>query len=121
MKAYSQDLRDRVIEIYKRGKINKSQIARLFSVCYGTACEWIKRYETTGNYESKQGVDCGRQPRYDDKQSILNYLRDNPDSSGIEIRNALAPTLGMSTFYATLDRLGITYKKKSRNTHSETR
>ena len=70
MKAYSQDLRDRVIEIYKRGKINKSQIARLFSVCYGTACEWIKRYETTGNYESKQGVDCGRQPRYDDKQSI---------------------------------------------------
>ena len=114
MKAYSQDLRDLVIKTYKDGKNNKSQIARLFVLCYDTVCDWIKRYETTGNYESKQGVDCGRKPKYNDKQSILNYIKDNPDASGIEIRNALVPTLGMSTFYLTLDRLGITYKKRAK-------
>lgn len=96
----------------KDGKNNKSRISQLFRMCYDTVCDWIKRYETTGDYKSKQGVDCGRQPKYDDKQSILNYIQDNPDASGIEIRNALAPTLGMSTFYATLDRGLVLHIKK---------
>lgn len=116
MKAYSQDLRTKVIETYKEGLLNKKQISTLFKVCYDTACDWIHRYQTTGDYSSKQGVGCGRKIRFDDKDSVLNFIEKNPDANGIEIRDGVAPELPMSTFYDTLDRLGITYKKKKPST-----
>ena len=42
-------------------------------------------------------------------------MAQNPDSQGLDIRDALAPEIPMSTFYDTLSRMRITYKKKSLN------
>ena len=114
MKAYSQDLRSRVIETYHEGNLNKTEIAKLFKLCYDTVCDWIKRYKETGDYSSKQGVNCGRKVIYNDKQAILDFIAKNPDANGIEIRNALIPMMPMSTFYDTLSRLEITYKKRTK-------
>ncbi len=47
---------------------------------------------------------------------MLNFIKDNPDADGIAIRDAVAPTLPMSTFYDTLHRMEITFKKKRLNT-----
>lgn len=112
MKAYSQDLRDKVINAHKSGITVKNKLAKLFGICRDTVRDWINRYETTGDYSSKQGVGCGREQRFTDKQKILNYLTSNPDANGIEIRDALAPELPMSTFYDTMSRFGTTYKKR---------
>ena len=46
------------------------------------------------------------------KKRVLNFLLTNPDSEGIYIRNEVAPELPMSTFYGTLSRMKITYKKE---------
>jgi hypothetical protein len=43
---------------------------------------------------------------------VLEFLKQNPDSQGIDIRDRLALEIPMSTFYDTLRRMGITYKKK---------
>ena len=118
MKAYSQDLRDIVIYTYKQGKHSKSAISRMFRLCYDTVCEWIKREEETGDYSSKQGKGCGRSPRFNDKEAILKFIKENPDADGLAIRDAVAPNLPMSTFYDALKRLEITYKKKSLNISS---
>ena len=113
MKAYSQDLRDRVVFTYKQGKHTKASLSRLFFVGYDTVCEWIRRYETSGDYRSRQGVGCGRKERFSDKEALVHFIEKNPDADGIEIRDSVAPYLPMSTFYDTLKRLGITYKKKN--------
>ena len=113
MKAYSQDLREKVIETYQEGLLSRKQISKLFKICYDTACDWIHRYETTGDYKSQQGVGCGRKIRFDNRELILDFIEKNPDANGIEIRDAVAPELPMSTFYDTLDRLGVTYKKRT--------
>lgn len=113
MKAYSQDLRDRVILTYRQGIHTKAFLSRLFFISYDTICEWISRYESSGDYSSKQGVHCGRKRRFNDKEAILEFIEKNPDADGIEIRDCVAPNLPMSTFYDTLKRLDITYKKKS--------
>ena len=81
---------------------------------YQTICEWVRRYKRTGDYSSKQHLVKGRQAKFTDKQAILDYIAKNPDADGIEIRNALAPELPMSTFYDTLHRLEITYKKRAK-------
>ena len=114
MKAYSQDLRDRVILTYESGEHNKSKISRIFKVGYDAVCEWIDRYKKTGDYSSKQGVGCGRVARYDDKQAILDFLEKNHDANGIQIRDALIPEMHINTFYDTLKRLKITYKKSAK-------
>jgi len=44
MRAYSQDLRDRVIELYKTKEYSKMELTKIFKVSYQTVCEWIKRY-----------------------------------------------------------------------------
>jgi transposase len=114
MKAYSQDLRDRVIELYKSGKFSKRAIAKLLKLAYQTVFEWIKRYKNTGDYKSRQHCQIGRKAKFTDKESVLKFLADNPDSEGIDIRNALVPGLPMSTFYDTLHRMNITYKKRTK-------
>jgi transposase len=121
VKAYSQDLRDRVICSYKENALSRKEISKFFRICYVTVCTWINLYEKTGDYSSKQGVGCGRATRFNDRDIIINYLKENPDADGIEMRDALAPDIPMSTWYDTLSRLEITYKKKNRNTNREMR
>ena len=114
MKAYSQDLRDRVILTFKQEMHTRASLSRMFHICYDTVCDWINHYETNGDYSSKQGVGCGRKQRFDDKESIFKFIESNPDADGIEIRDAVAPELPMATFYDTLKRLNITYKKRAK-------
>ena len=113
MKAYSQDLRDRAIDLYENEDFSRGKISKLLKVGYNTICEWIRRYKRTGDYSSKQHLVEGRKARFTDKKVILDYINKHPDADGIEIRDAVAPELPMSTFYDTLRRLKITYKKKS--------
>ena len=47
MKAYSQDVRDRVINTYLNGKLSKFEIADLFKICRDTLNDWINRYHQT--------------------------------------------------------------------------
>ena len=61
----------------------------------------------------KQGVGCGRAVRFTDKGKVLEHLKSYPDASGIELRDAIALDLPMSTFYDTLGRFNITYKKRT--------
>lgn len=115
MRAYSQDLRDRVINAYKEDKTSLENIIDTFKICMDTAKDWIKRFETTGDYSSKQANGTGRKRRFVDKEAVLNFIKHNPDADGIAIRDGVAPKLPMSTFYDTLKRMDITFKKKSRN------
>ena len=113
MKAYSQDLRDRAIDLYVNMNYSKGKISKLLKIGCQTLYDWIKRYKETGDYSSKQHLVKGRKARFTDKEIILDYIKNNPDSDGIQIRDAIAPDLPMSTFYDTLRRLKITYKKRA--------
>jgi len=114
MKAYSQDLRDRVIELYKTKKYTKTELTKIFKLSYQTVFDWIKRYKDSNDYSSKQHIQAGRKPRFTDKKSILEFLINNPDSQGIDIRDSVASEIPMSTFYDTLKRMDITYKKRAK-------
>ena len=54
MKAYSQDLRDRVIKAHTVDNMTPSAISRVFDVCLKTVYNWLYRFKTTGDYSSKQ-------------------------------------------------------------------
>jgi transposase len=119
MRAYSQDLRDRVVKAYCEEGMMVSKIAEVFKICTDTIYDWLKRFKTTGDYSSKQGVGCGPKCRFTDKKAILEFIKNTPDADGIAIRDAVAPDLPMSTFYDTLARMEITFKKKNRSIKKE--
>ncbi len=61
-----------------------------------------------------QSEKVGRKRLFNDKAGILAYLKLHPDADSKELRNALAPHVVQSCFYNTLNRLGITYKKRGK-------
>lgn len=107
MRAYSQDLRDRVIDLHKTSKYRIKAISTLLGIERHTN-------QKDGDYSSKQHLQNGRKAKFTDKKKIVEFLTANPDSQGIDIRDALAPGLAMSTFYDTLQRMKITYKKRAK-------
>ena len=114
MNSYSQDLRERAVKLYITGDYTKKSLSDLLSVGYKTLRGWIALYETTGSCKFTQYNKVGRKRLYEDKDEILSYLKLNPDANGKELRNALAPHVAQSCFYNTLNRLGITYKKRGK-------
>ena len=112
MRAYSQDLRDRVINLHKTS-YNIKTISSLLGIERHTISSWVKRYKTSGDCSSRQHLQSGRKVKFEDKEKIIKFLAVNPDSQGIDIRDAVAPGLAMSTFYDTLHRMKITYKKRA--------
>ena len=118
-KAYSQDLRDRVITAYTEGTTRISTLSKIFKVGVNAISIWVNRYKATGDYSSKQGVGCGIKPKFTDKQAVISFLKTYPDANAIQIRDVIAPDLHINTFYDSLRRMGVTYKKKNRNISKE--
>lgn len=111
MEAYDQDLRDRVINLLKSG-MKRKQIAELLLIHYETIKSWIRRCLQTGDYSSRQHLNKGVPRKFDDKKSVLSYLKNNPNALAAEMRDALAPDLALNTFRDALSRMKITYKKR---------
>ena len=49
MKAYSQDLRDRVIAAVEAGQHSQHEIAATFEISSSTLDKWLKRWRDTGS------------------------------------------------------------------------
>jgi transposase len=50
-KAYSQDLRDRVIEAVERGEMSRRAAARRYEISESVAIKWLERLERDGSRE----------------------------------------------------------------------
>ena len=118
MNAYSQDLRDKVIEIFKQGKHTRLEISKLVKIGYKTIKTWIGQYNNTGSCEIIKPKRIGRLRAFDNRDMVLEYLTKYPDASGKEMQEALAPNISDTAFYNSLARMNITYKKKRSNTKS---
>jgi transposase len=112
MRAYSQDLRDKVIEIFKSENYTRREISKLFKIGYKTIRCWIKQYISTGSCDIPKPKRIGRLRAFDNKELVLEYLKKNPDASGKEMHEALAPNISDTAFYNSLARMNITYKKR---------
>ena len=49
MKAYSQDFRQKIIDVYQREKLSQRQLAKRFDVATSFIIKLLKQYRETGN------------------------------------------------------------------------
>jgi transposase len=78
--AYSQDLRDRVIDAVARGEMSRRAAAVRFGVSESSAIKWVQRFERSGSRAaSKMGGYL--RPRLEPHREFLDALRRrNPTS-----------------------------------------
>ena len=117
MKAYSLDLRQKIIDTYFEGGISQRQLARRFRVALSLVEKLLKQYRETGSISPKVRT---QQTPTKLSQSQLNILSsivsDNNDATLDELRVLLEQKTGVLIGRSTLDRmlglLNLKLKKK---------
>ena len=113
MKAYSMDLRERVVAACDAGDATREQIAARFSVSVRWVRDLLKRRRETGSIAPKPRGG-GRAPAFDDggrRRGSAQAVRADDDATLEELAGAAGVACSPSAVYRALDRLGITRKK----------
>ncbi|EGJ28829.1 MULTISPECIES: helix-turn-helix domain-containing protein [Moorena] len=116
MKAYSVDLRQKIIDAYNQGNISQRKLAQQFNVALSFVQKLLKQYRETGNIAPKVRT---KQTPIKLTPEQLNILRDlvikNQDATLDELRIWLAEETGVLIGRSTVDRmikrLNLTRKK----------
>jgi transposase len=114
-RAYSQDLRDRVIDAALSGVPARHAAAR-FGVGDATAIVWVRRARQTGERMARrqgQPRRCKLDPHRD---YLVDLIATKPDLTISELLDRLLVERGIkagrATLWTFLDRCGLTFKKR---------
>ena len=114
--AYSQDLRDRVIDAVVRDGMSRRGAAQRFGVSELIAIKRVQRFERTGSrVPGKMGGH--KRAKLDDHREFIEALRgEKPDITLQGLCDRLLAERGVKTDTSTMSRffrrLGITLKKR---------
>jgi transposase len=112
-RAYSMDLRKRVIEACDAGQ-TIAQVAQRFAVSTSFVNQLRQRRRESGTLETKPHGG-GRQPRLSPEhdQRLRALLAAKPDTTLAELREKLGIKVHLSSLWYRLQRLGLTFKKNA--------
>jgi transposase len=115
MKAYSMDLRKRVLAAYDCGQSTLKQVADRFQV----TTRWIQQLRRRRELEgciAPHPQNQGRKPAFkkSDLTQLNDFVKKYPDATLEEIKEHFSGKVNCSlvTIHHTLKRLGWRYKKK---------
>lgn len=118
MKAYSVDLRERVVAAYQTGTYTIAEVAALFSVGKTFVNEMLRRQRETQSLLPKAhggGAKAVLEERH--KQSLQTHLVNQPDATLTELQQQLLTThqqrVSLATLCRALQQMQLTRKKKS--------
>ena len=112
MKAYSTDLRERVVAACDARDGTRDQIAARFSVSISWVRKVLRRRRDTGSIAPKPRGG-GRAPAFDGDAAgrLRAAVRADPDATLEELAGEAGVACGPSAVHRALVRLGITRKK----------
>ena len=113
-RAYSQDLRDRVIDAALAG-LPARRAAVQFRVGIATAIGWVSRARHTGERAARRQGQPRRSKLDPHRAFLLGLVEATPDITLVEMQERLAAEQGITasvgTIWTVLDRCGLTVKK----------
>jgi transposase len=108
MKAYSEDLRKRVIESHKEGK-EKGAIIKIFKIGISTLNRWIREYEASGSYGPKERTSYRKRKLNDEE--LIKYVEETPSATLEQMAKHFK--VKIASVWQRLKQVKITRKKKS--------
>ncbi len=112
MKAYSIDLRERVLAACDAGDATREQVAARFAVSVPWIRKLLRRRRETGSIEPKPRGG-GRAPAFDAEAAarLREAVRADDDATLEELARAAGVSCCVSAVHRALARLGVTRKK----------
>lgn len=123
-RAYSQDLRDRVIDAALKDELSARGAAARFGIGVAAAVAWVRRAREAGVRAAKpRGQPKGSQHDAH-RDAILSWIDEKDDITIAELRKRLlcerGVSAGVGTVWSFLDRCGLTFEKRPRTPPSRT-
>jgi transposase len=120
-RAYSQDLRDRVIGA-ALGGMPARRAAAQFEIGVATAIVWVRRVRASGERMARRQGQPRRSKLDPQRDFLLGLVEQTPDMTIVEMQQRLAVERGIKasvgTIWTFLDRCGLTFKKSPRTLRS---
>jgi transposase len=112
MKAYSMDLRERVVAACDAGDATREQIAARFSVSVSWLRDLLRRRRETGAIAPRPHGG-GRAPAFDDQAArrLREAVKADDDATPEELAAAAGVARGPSAVHRALVRLGVPRQK----------
>jgi transposase len=114
-RAYSQDLRDRVIDAALAG-LSARGAAERFGIGEATAIVWVRRARQTGERQARKQGQPRRSKLDAHRDYLLGLIEATPDMTISELLERLLTERGVKAsralLWVFLDRLGLTFKKR---------
>jgi transposase len=121
MKAYSIDLRERVVAACDAGDATREQIAARFSVSVTWIRKLVRQRRQTGSIATKsRGGGRGRAFDAEADRRLRDAVRADDDATLRELADAAGVACCASAVHRALKRLGITRKKSRGGRPSKT-
>lgn len=117
MKAYSLDLRQKIVDSYTEGNISQRQLAKQFRVTLSFIEKLLKQHRETGNIAPKVRTEQTPTKLNAEQLKVLEQIVEaNNDATLDELRYQLEQKVGVLIGRSTVDRmltkLNLTVKKK---------
>ena len=118
MRAYSTDLRQRIVDAYKKAEGSVRELAQRFAVTPKTVQNYLNLERETGSVEPRPHGG-GPTPKLDDAgvQEVRTIVEEKGDRTLTEIAEELGVRrdvhVGRTIVWRALDRLGLTRKKNA--------
>lgn len=108
---YSYDLRQKVIEALDKG-MRKSEAARMFNLSRNTIDLWLKRRETSGEFQAKSGYQKGSRHQITDWDSFRSFVKKNGSLTQEEMAQVWEGEISRHTIGRGLKKIKFTQKKR---------
>lgn len=112
MRAYSEDLRQRVVQACDEGVLSRQEIAEHFAVSLAWIRRLLQRRRETGSFSARPG-DRGPKPKLDEVklQRLTRQVQQHPDATLAELKRRARLSCCLSTIHNALKTLGFSLKK----------
>lgn len=111
MRAYSIDLRERVLADFDAGMGNEA-VARKYHVSGRWVYKLRRQREQTGDIAPRKSISGAKPKLAEYADQLIQLVEEEPDLTLAELREKLGVSVSLGTIWNMLKRLGLTLKKK---------
>lgn len=118
-KAYSYDLRQKVIRAIELDGMKKSEAAQIFQISRNTIDLWLKRQAKTGDYQPKSTRPHHTSDKITDWEKFARFVKEHGDKTQAQMAALWQDQISARTISRALRKLGLTRKKRPMVTANE--
>lgn len=121
MSIATPEIRKIAVEAYLSGKATQQQLADILGFHRTAIVRWVREFRKDGRLEPQVRGHMLKAFSAEESERLFAMVRDKPDLTLEEIREAFSKNCSLMAVHRELKRLGFRYKKNSEGVRTRTR